>query len=65
VLAFGGWAHQCFAFVFVTRDDDETTVAARLSTIVHGTLGHMKFDSNLVPKRTPPDLKTPLHLETR
>lgn len=65
VLAFGGWARRCFAFVFVTRDDDETTVAARLSTIVHGTLERMKFDSDLVPKRAPPDLKTPLRLETR
>jgi len=63
VLAFGGWAHGCFAFVFVTRGDDETTVAARLSTIVHGSLERMKFDSDLVPKRTPPDLKTPLRLE--
>lgn len=63
VIAFGGWAHQCFAFVFVTKDDDETTVAARLSTIVHGSLEHMKFNSDLDPKRTPPDLKTPLRLE--
>lgn len=65
VLAFGGWAHRCFAFVFVTRDDDEKTVAARLSTMVHGSLERMKFDSDLVPKRAPPDLKTPLRLETR
>jgi hypothetical protein len=64
VLAFGGWAHRCFAFVFVTGDDDKTKVAARLSTIVHGTLERMKFDSDLVPKRAPPDLKTPLRLET-
>ena len=63
VLAFGGWAHKCFGFVFVTRDDDETTVAARLSTIVRGSLERMKFESDLVPKRTPPDLKTPLRLE--
>lgn len=63
VLAFGGWAHQCFAFVFVTKDDDETTVADRLSTIVHGSLEHLKFQSDLDPKRTPPDLKTPLRLD--
>jgi hypothetical protein len=64
VLAFGGWARGCFAFVFATQDDDERTVAARLSTIVHGTLSRMTFKSDLVPKRTPPDLKTPLRLET-
>lgn len=63
VLAFGGWAHQCFAFVFVTRGDVETTVTGRLSTIVQGSLERMKFTSDLDPKRTPPDLKTPLHLE--
>ncbi len=63
VLAFGGWARKCFAFVFITRDDDETTVTTRLSTIVQGSLERMKFDSDLVPKRTPPDLKTPLHLD--
>lgn len=64
VLAFGGWAHRCFAFVFVTRHDDKAAVAARLSTIVHGTLLRMKFQSDLVPRRTPPDLETPLRLET-
>jgi len=62
VIGFGGWARRCFAFVFVTKDDDETTVTGRLSTIVQGTLERMKFDSDLVPKRTPPDLKTPLRL---
>jgi hypothetical protein len=65
VLAFGGWAHRCFAFVFVTRDDDETTVAARLSTVVHGSLERMKFESDLVPKRIPPDVDSPLRLDTR
>lgn len=64
-LAFGGWAHRCFAFVFATTDDDETIVAARLSTIVHGTLERMKFGNALTPKRTPPDLKTPVHLDPR
>lgn len=64
VLAFGGWAHRCFAFVFVTGDDHEETVAARLSNIVHGSLERMKFHDDLVPQRTPPDLKTPLHFDT-
>lgn len=63
MLAFGGWSRHCFAFVFATTDDDETIVAARLSTIVHATLERMKFDNGLTPKRTPPDLKTPLRLD--
>lgn len=65
VLAFGGWAHGCFAFVFATRDDDETTVAARLSTVVHGTLEQMTFGNDLEPKRVPPDLRNPLRLDVR
>jgi len=65
VLAFGGWARHCFAFVFVTTGDDKKVVAARLSTMVTGTLEHLKFDSDLVPKRAPPDLKTPLRLDPR
>jgi hypothetical protein len=65
VLAFGGWARHCFAFVFATTNDDKKIVIARLSTIVHGTLEHMKFDDPLVPQRAPPDLETPLHLDPR
>lgn len=65
VLAFGGWARHCFAFVFSTMGDDKKIVAARLSTMVSGTLEHIKFDSDLVPKRAPPDLKTPLRLDPR
>lgn len=63
VLAFGGWVRHCFAFVFVTTDDDETIVAARLSTIVHGTLERTKFANELAPKRMPPDVKAPLRLD--
>ncbi len=63
VLAFGGWAHRCFAFVFATGDDNEATVAERLSNIVHGSLEHMTFRDDLAPRRAPPDLKTPVRLE--
>ena len=55
VLAFGAWARRCFAFVFTTRDDHERTVVARLSTIRHGTLARMRFESELVAKRKPPN----------
>ncbi|MBK9262593.1 MAG: hypothetical protein IPM54_22660 [Polyangiaceae bacterium] len=58
VLAFGGWARRCFAFVYVTRDDDEHAVAARLSTIVHGTLLRMTFGTSVVPKQKPPELES-------
>mgnify|MGYP000744704942 CR=1 FL=1 len=63
VLAFGGLAHRCFAFVFVTTDDSEATVAERLSNIVHGSLERMTFQDDLAPQRKPLDLKSPVRLD--
>jgi hypothetical protein len=51
VLAFGGWARRCFAFVFVTRGTNERTVAERLATVVDGSLARMRFEDELSPGR--------------
>jgi len=51
VLAFGGWARRCFAFVFVTRASNEDAVAERLATIVDGSLARIRFESELEPGR--------------
>jgi hypothetical protein len=55
VIAFGGWAKKCFAFVFTTRADDERIVAARLATIVDGSLARTRVESELLPSRQPHD----------
>lgn len=51
VLAFGGWAKRCFAFVFVTRAPSERAVAERLATMVDGSLTRIRFESELLPER--------------
>ncbi|UQA60736.1 hypothetical protein [Polyangium aurulentum] len=51
VLAFGGWAKRCFAFVFVTRAPSERAAAERLATMVDGSLTRIRFESELSPER--------------
>jgi hypothetical protein len=51
VLAFGGWARRCFAFVFVTRAPSESAVAERLATMMDGSLTRIQFESELSPER--------------
>jgi len=53
VLAFGGWAKKCFAFVFTTYADDERIVVARLATIVDGSLSRARVQTDLLPSRVP------------
>lgn len=55
VLAFGGWAKKCFAYVFTTQDGDDRIVAARLATIVDGSLARLREESHLVVPRVPVD----------
>ena len=52
VLAFGGYAHDCFAYAFVTQaggKDAETIVAARLARVVDGSLARVESRSDLDP----------------
>ncbi len=51
VLAFGGWAKRCFAYVFVTRDADPRVVTARLATLMDGSLARIRIESELAPVR--------------
>ncbi|HVK70784.1 MAG TPA: hypothetical protein VM694_40290, partial [Polyangium sp.] len=53
VLAFGGWAKRCFAYVFATRGANERVVMERLAVMVDGSLRRMHFQSELVPTRPP------------
>lgn len=51
-LAFGGFAHKCFAYVYVTKADGrgaDVKVADRLAKIVAGSLSKIRFDSDLAP----------------
>jgi hypothetical protein len=50
VLAFGGWAKRCFAYVFLTRGD-ERVVMERLAIMVDGSLARLRFQSELAPAR--------------
>lgn len=53
VLAFGGYAHKCFAYVFVTRDQGpgaDQRVAERLGTNVERTLKKIRVVSELDPE---------------
>jgi hypothetical protein len=52
VLAFGGFAHDCFAYAFVTEatgPDAESVVAARLVRVVDGSLTRIEAKSDLDP----------------
>jgi hypothetical protein len=52
-LAFGGWAHGCFAFVYRTTaagPGAEMAIAARLAAIVDGTLAKLERQSDLAPE---------------
>ncbi|MDC0740308.1 hypothetical protein [Polyangium mundeleinium] len=51
VLAFGGWAKRCFAYVFATRGASERVVMERLAVMVDGSLRRMHFQSELTPTR--------------
>jgi len=53
VLAFGGWAKKCFAYVFTTSASDERVVASRLATITDGSLARLRVESELAPGRLP------------
>jgi len=53
VLAFGGWAKRCFAYVFVTKDEDPRVVTDRLATMMDGSLARTKVRSELVAPREP------------
>jgi hypothetical protein len=53
VLAFGGYAHKCFAYVFVTKDQgpgSDDRVAERLGTNVERTLKKIRIVSELDPE---------------
>lgn len=53
VLAFGGYAHKCFAYVFVTKDQGagaDERVAERLGTNVERTLKKLRVVSALDPE---------------
>lgn len=54
-LAFGGWAHGCFAFVYRTTaagPGAEMAIAARLAAMVDGTLAKTERQSDLAPEIT-------------
>lgn len=53
VLAFGGYSHKCFAYVFVTKDQGpgaDERVAERLGTNVERTLKKLRVVSALDPE---------------
>lgn len=52
-MAFGGWAHRCFAYVFTTSargQAAEEVVGERLGTMVQGSLEKLVFESDLEPQ---------------
>lgn len=51
VLAFGGWARRCFAYVFTTRGENERVVMERLAVMLDGSLGRLRVESELAPVR--------------
>lgn len=55
VLAFGGWAHRCFAYVLITHASDEKLIASRLATMVSGSLARIREESELVAPRIQPE----------
>lgn len=58
VMAFGGFAHKCFTYVYVTSASGagaDVKVADRLAKIVESSLSKIRFDTDLDPEldRTP------------
>jgi hypothetical protein len=52
-MAFGGWAHRCFAYVFTTSargQAAEEVAGERLGTMVQGSLEKLVFESDLEPQ---------------
>jgi len=52
-MAFGGWAHRCFAYVFTTSargQGAEEVVGERLGTMVQGSLEKLSFESEVEPR---------------
>ena len=60
-MAFGGWAHRCFAYVYRTEvrgADAVRLIGERLATMVEGSLFNIELQSPLtpsIPKEAPPD----------
>lgn len=64
ILAFGGFAHDCFAYAFVTEAEGpqaETVLAARLVRMMDGSLARLLARSDLDPtlEREPAAAPTP------
>jgi len=52
VMAFGGYAHKCFTYVYVTNATGrgaDVKIGDRLAKIVEGSLTKIRFDSDLEP----------------
>ena len=59
VMAFGGYSHKCFTYVYVTNatgPNADVKVGDRLAKIVESSLSRIRFDSDLEPAldRAPP-----------
>lgn len=55
VMAFGGWAHRCFAWVYTTQASGrgaEVVVAERLAVMVERSLGKTELTSPRSPRIT-------------
>ena len=56
VLAFGGWAHRCFAYAYETEvvgGRAAEAAAARLAAMRQGSLGRLQLESSLaLPEHT-------------
>jgi hypothetical protein len=55
VLAFGGFARKCFAYVYATSASGpgaEAAVGDRLAVMAHGSLEKLTFTSELAPARS-------------
>jgi hypothetical protein len=53
VMAFGGRAHRCFAYVYITSAGGpgaEAVLGERLATMAQGSLGALKIENELDPK---------------
>jgi hypothetical protein len=59
-MAFGGWAHRCFAYVVTTKvsgKDAERLVAVRLATMVELSLQNVTVERETdpaIPREPPP-----------
>jgi hypothetical protein len=63
LLAFGGWAHQCFAYAYTTSvagPGASQLVAARLALMRDDSLGRLavRSDTERPPRPLPPDPQT-------